>query len=195
MPVRKEVLPEQTPTVPKVRVDKPTRYPFTEALLRDDRLTTQDVLEIAEIVCPEDVAAYEQKKTRKALLTMVLENLQFYEGSTEDHPQGLAPYWDKLSTKGDSSKPAKDDDDDDDSPKVSTTSSVVNVGAGTVSYMVGITKNTGDFNSTKIQVGVTLPIDASAELIAKINPTIQICKDKVIETLTEDVEGIISSFK
>lgn len=65
---------------------------------------------------------------------------------------------------------------------------VLRNGMCNVYYEKSVTKNMGDYNSAKVTVGVTLPIDPTKEEIALIKSTIE----KGDEVVTKELEFQIS---
>ena len=52
-----------------------------------------------------------------------------------------------------------------------------------VYYEKSLTKNLGDYNSAKITVGITLPINPTEEVLASVKSTIEIADNIVTEEL------------
>lgn len=72
-------------------------------------------------------------------------------------------------------------------PKVAKSSEVVKElreGRNTIYYEKSVTKNLGNFESAKVTVGVTLPIQPTSEEVALIKETLEI-GDKIV---TEELE-------
>ena len=63
----------------------------------------------------------------------------------------------------------------------------------TVYYEKSVTKNMGDFNSAKITVGVTLPIDPSKEEVVAIRSTLRVGDDIVTREIEKQVDELLES--
>lgn len=59
---------------------------------------------------------------------------------------------------------------------------------GTVSVSKGFTKNMGDFNSTRYEVTITVPINPTKEELAEAKSTVKI----VTELVDEELENILA---
>lgn len=59
-----------------------------------------------------------------------------------------------------------------------------------VYYEKSLTKNLGDYNSAKITVGITLPINPTKEDIVQIKSTIEIADDIVTKELEVQVKDL-----
>lgn len=60
----------------------------------------------------------------------------------------------------------------------------------TVNYQMSLTKNLGDYNSMKIQVGITLPVDHTDDDLVSAKKSMQVCREVVEEKLFEDVSEV-----
>ena len=81
-------------------------------------------------------------------------------------------------------------------PKVETTDSVVKdlrIGGCNIYYEKSVTKNLGNYESAKVTVGVTLPINPSDEEIAEIKKTIEIGDNIVTDELEIQLKELIDS--
>lgn len=76
-----------------------------------------------------------------------------------------------------------------------TTDKVISVeeGKASVNYTISITKNLGDFESLKIQAGLTIPYGASDELIKNLDAMLVVAREKVVNRLSQDIDGITDS--
>ena len=77
-------------------------------------------------------------------------------------------------------------------PKTKKSVEVVE-GKASVTYNVSITKNTGDFESLKIQAGITVPYGADDDILKGIDDLLVVCRDKVISRLSTDLGNISES--
>ncbi len=59
-----------------------------------------------------------------------------------------------------------------------------------VYYEKSITKNLGDYNSAKITVGITLPVNPSEDVLASVKSTIEIADNIVTEELKVQVADL-----
>lgn len=59
-----------------------------------------------------------------------------------------------------------------------------------VYYEKSLTKNLGDYNSAKITVGITLPINPTEEVLASVKSTIEIADNIVTEELKVQVADL-----
>ena len=76
-----------------------------------------------------------------------------------------------------------------------TTDKIISVeeGKASVNYTISITKNLGDFESLKIQAGMTIPFGASDELIKELDELMVVAREKVVNRLSHDIDGITDS--
>lgn len=76
-------------------------------------------------------------------------------------------------------------------PKTSTPSTItVDEGAASVSYTVSYTKNLGDYNSIKIQAGITIPHGADDKLLADLDKLMVVAREAVTTRLNTDMDEI-----
>ena len=66
----------------------------------------------------------------------------------------------------------------------------VSEGKASVSYTISITKNLGDYESLKIQAGITIPHGASDELLAELDDLLVVSREKVVGRLQKDISDI-----
>lgn len=80
-------------------------------------------------------------------------------------------------------------------PKVASTDVVKDLRNGncTIYYEKSVTKNLGNYESAKVTVGVTLPINPSDEEIAEIKKTIEIGDNIVTDELEVQLKELIDS--
>lgn len=80
-------------------------------------------------------------------------------------------------------------------PKVTPTDVVKDLRNGncTIYYEKSVTKNLGNYESAKVTVGVTLPINPSDEEIAEIKKTIEIGDNIVTDELEVQLKELIDS--
>lgn len=80
-------------------------------------------------------------------------------------------------------------------PKVASTDVVKDLRNGncTIYYEKSVTKNLGNYESAKVTVGVTLPINPSDEEIAEIKKTIEIGDNIVTDELEIQLKELIDS--
>lgn len=80
-------------------------------------------------------------------------------------------------------------------PKVTSTDVVKDLRNGncTIYYEKSVTKNLGNYESAKVTVGVTLPINPSDEEIAEIKKTIEIGDNIVTDELEVQLKELIDS--
>ena len=80
-------------------------------------------------------------------------------------------------------------------PKVASTDVVNDLRNGncTIYYEKSVTKNLGNYESAKVTVGVTLPINPSDEEIAEIKKTIEIGDNIVTDELEVQLKELIDS--
>ena len=80
-------------------------------------------------------------------------------------------------------------------PKVASTDVVKDLrnGNGTIYYEKSVTKNLGNYESAKVTVGVTLPINPSDEEIAEIKKTLEIGDNIVTDELEVQLKELIDS--
>ena len=80
-------------------------------------------------------------------------------------------------------------------PKVVSTDVVKDLRNGncTIYYEKSVTKNLGNYESAKVTVGVTLPINPSDEEIAEIKKTIEIGDNIVTDELDVQLKELIDS--
>ena len=80
-------------------------------------------------------------------------------------------------------------------PKVASTDVVKDLRNGncTIYYEKSVTKNLGNYESAKVTVGVTLPINRSDEEIAEIKKTIEIGDNIVTDELEVQLKELIDS--
>ena len=80
-------------------------------------------------------------------------------------------------------------------PKVVSTDVVKDLRNGncTIYYEKSVTKNLGNYESAKVTVGVTLPINPSDEEIAEIKKTIEIGDNIVTDELEVQLKELIDS--
>jgi len=69
----------------------------------------------------------------------------------------------------------------------------VDEGKASVSYTISITKNLGDYESLKIQAGLTIPYGASDELLRELDDLLVVTREKVVSRLSNDVSDITNS--
>ena len=69
---------------------------------------------------------------------------------------------------------------------------VEHVPSGTVYVEKGVTKNMGDYNSAKITVGVTLPINPSKSDIIEARKSISIASDLLDEEIEKQVSALMT---
>ena len=69
----------------------------------------------------------------------------------------------------------------------------VEEGKASVNYTISITKNLGDYESLKIQAGMTIPFGASDELIKELDELMVVAREKVVNRLSHDIDGITDS--
>ncbi len=76
-------------------------------------------------------------------------------------------------------------------PQQATNKSIeVDEGKASVSYTISITKNLGDYESLKIQAGITIPHGADDELLKNLDDLLIIAKEKVVTRLQTDISDI-----
>lgn len=80
-------------------------------------------------------------------------------------------------------------------PKVASTDVVKDLRNGncTIYYEKSVTKNLGNYESAKVTVGVTLPINPGDEEIAEIKKTIEIGDNIVTDELEVQLKELIDS--
>lgn len=81
-------------------------------------------------------------------------------------------------------------------PKPKVADSVVKdlrVGGCTIYYEKSVTKNLGNYESAKVTVGVTLPIDPTEEEVAEIKKTIELGDSIVTDELEVQLKELIDS--
>ena len=80
-------------------------------------------------------------------------------------------------------------------PKVASTDVVKDLRNGncTIYYEKSVTKNLGNYESAKVTVGVTLPINPSDEEIAEIKKTLEIGENIVTDELEVQLKELIDS--
>jgi len=80
-------------------------------------------------------------------------------------------------------------------PKVASTDVVKDLRNGncTIYYEKSVTKNLGNYESAKVTVGVTLPINPSDEEIAEIKKTLEIGDNIVTDELEVQLKELIDS--
>ena len=80
-------------------------------------------------------------------------------------------------------------------PKVASTDVVKDLRNGncTIYYDKSVTKNLGNYESAKVTVGVTLPINPSGEEIAEIKKTLEIGDNIVTDELEVQLKELIDS--
>ncbi len=61
-----------------------------------------------------------------------------------------------------------------------------------VYFEKSVTKNMGDFNSAKVTVGITLPIDFTRDDLAKVRKTIETADKIVTSELESQVDELIA---
>lgn len=69
----------------------------------------------------------------------------------------------------------------------------VDEGKASVSYTISITKNLGDYESLKIQAGLTIPYGASDEMMKELDDLLVVAREKVVSRLSNDVSDITNS--
>lgn len=93
-------------------------------------------------------------------------------------------------------------DDDDKVVKKSQVSKVkqkevsevkVDEGKASVSYTISITKNLGDYESLKIQAGITIPYGASDELLKELDDLLVVSREKVVSRLSKDIDDVTNN--
>lgn len=65
---------------------------------------------------------------------------------------------------------------------------------GSVGYRLSITKNLGNYESLKVEVGVTLPIETNDATLRRIDELIVIAKEKVTTVIEKEVSDINAIF-
>ena len=80
-------------------------------------------------------------------------------------------------------------------PKVASTDVVKDLRNGncTIYYEKSVTKNLGNYESAKVTVGVTLPINPSDEETAEIKKTLEIGDNIVTDELEVQLKELIDS--
>lgn len=63
-------------------------------------------------------------------------------------------------------------------------------GKTSVSYRMSYTKNLGNYESIKIEVGVELPLDIDASTLAKADELLVVAKKVVVDRLDSDLTDI-----
>lgn len=66
-------------------------------------------------------------------------------------------------------------------------------GKSSVSYTISITRNLGDFESLKIQAGITVPHGASDKLLEELDELLVVSRVKVVSRLSQDLDDIENS--
>lgn len=66
-------------------------------------------------------------------------------------------------------------------------------GVASVSYLVSYTKNLGDYNSIKVQAGITIPHGASDELLADLDSLMVTAREAVTTRLNADMDEITNA--
>jgi hypothetical protein len=77
----------------------------------------------------------------------------------------------------------------------STTETKVTEGAGNVTYSITITKNLDNYESLKIQAGLTVPMGTTDAELAEMDVMLVKAREKVIERLTTDLDSLTSTLK
>ena len=68
-------------------------------------------------------------------------------------------------------------------------------GAGSVQYTVSITKNLDNFESLKIQAGITIPHGASDEYMKELDDLVTVARDVVVSRLMSDLKNLAADTK
>lgn len=63
-----------------------------------------------------------------------------------------------------------------------------------VDYSIGFTKNMGTFNSLKVQIGITLPVDPTDEELEEAKSTMVVAKSLVSTKLSDDIDELSNTF-
>lgn len=66
---------------------------------------------------------------------------------------------------------------------------------GYVYYEKSLTKNLGDYNSAKVTIGVTLPINPTKDTLAKIESTFEIADKMITKELEIQISDVIDDHK
>ena len=82
-----------------------------------------------------------------------------------------------------------------DSLPKSEATTILRDGGCNVYYEKSVTKNLGNYESAKITVGVTLPMNPTKEEVAAINKTIEVADAIVTEELEVQVKEILDKDK
>jgi hypothetical protein len=69
----------------------------------------------------------------------------------------------------------------------------VDEGKASVSYTISITKNLGDYESLKIQAGITIPYGASDELLKELDELLIVSREKVVSRLSKDIDDVTTN--
>ena len=69
----------------------------------------------------------------------------------------------------------------------------VDEGKASVSYTISITKNLGDYESLKIQAGITVPYGASDELLKELDELLVVSREKVTNRLSKDIDDVTTN--
>lgn len=78
---------------------------------------------------------------------------------------------------------------------VETKKTTVNEGQGSVTYSITITKNLDNYESLKIQAGLTVPMGTPDNELAEMDVMLIKAREKVIERLTTDLDSLTSTLK
>ena len=75
-------------------------------------------------------------------------------------------------------------------PKAQSKTTVVSETDATISYEISVTKKIGEFEFMKLTAGVTVPVNASDELLDDIDASLPVIRDRIILRLEKDFESI-----
>jgi hypothetical protein len=73
-------------------------------------------------------------------------------------------------------------------PKKST----IDEGRGEITYRISFTKNLGDFESMRLEAGVTLPVNFTDEMLDDAMEKAEVMRDKVAQRIFEDLDSLNS---
>lgn len=67
---------------------------------------------------------------------------------------------------------------------------VVDEGKASVTYSISLTKNLDNYESLKIQAGITIPYGADSAMLAELDKLVVLAREKVVNRLAKDITDI-----
>jgi hypothetical protein len=175
--------------------DDSGKFSFEEEKLLE--LSTSDLRNMLTIISPDHKLLNGKRRSSRTLASAIVKELD----KMDDHPGILQSFYDKLYSgdepeiiqgeKEDAGEPELTkvtDAPEPKSPKEKT--ATVDKQVGSIVYGLRYTQNLGNYENVQINVSVTLPIDASVDVVESAKDTIDTARELVMSEMVKDLSEV-----